>query len=359
VQQETAKLKAGVVTGNDYLALVRNCKAQGYALPAINITGTNTVNAAMEGAAKSNSDLIVQLSNGGAQFFAGKGIKDTNRARVIGAISAARHVHTVAKEYGICVVLHTDHANKGLIPWVEGMIEASEEEFAATGRPLFSSHMLDLSEETVEDNLDDCERILKRLAKIDMSLEIELGVTGGEEDGVGTDVDLVDNNKLYTQPSEVLQAYQRLSPIGHFSVAAAFGNVHGVYKPGNVELRPEILDKSQVHVQETYGTEPKPLDFVFHGGSGSSPEEIREAVSYGVFKMNVDTDTQFAFSKAAGPYVEEHAKAFKYQIDPDNGTPFKKHYDPRAWLRACEVSMAERVEQACQELGSAGKSVAE
>jgi fructose-bisphosphate aldolase, class II len=359
VQQETTKLKAGVVTGNDYLTLVRNCKALGYALPAINVTGTNTVNAAMEGAAKSNSDLIVQLSNGGAQFFAGKGIKDTHRARILGAVSAARHVHTVAKEYGICVVLHTDHANKGLIPWVEGMIEASEEEFAATGRPLFSSHMLDLSEETVEDNLDDCERILKRLAKINMSLEIELGVTGGEEDGVGTDVDMVDNNKLYTQPSEVLQAYQRLSPIGHFSVAAAFGNVHGVYKPGNVQLRPEILDKSQKHVQETYGTDPKPLDFVFHGGSGSSPEEISEAVGYGVFKMNVDTDTQFAFSKAVGPYVEAHSKAFKYQIDPEDGTPFKKYYDPRAWLRECEVSMADRVEQACRELGSAGKSIAE
>jgi len=352
-------LKPGVVTGEDYLTLVRNCKEKGYALPAINVTSTNTVNAALEGAMLSKSDIIIQLSNGGAQFFAGKGIKDASVAKVIGAISAARHVHTIAKEYGICVVLHTDHANKGLIPWVEGMIEASEEEFAATGRPLFSSHMLDLSEEPIEDNLADCERILTRLAKINMSLEIELGVTGGEEDGVGTDVDLVDNNKLYTQPSEVLQAYDRLSPIGHFSVAAAFGNVHGVYKPGNVQLRPEILQQSQAHVRNIHDTSEKPLDFVFHGGSGSSPEEIKEAVSYGVFKMNVDTDTQFAFSKAVAPYYEAHSKAFKYQIDPEDGTPFKKHYDPRAWLRACENSMSERVQQACNELGASGNSIAD
>ncbi|PHQ68607.1 MAG: class II fructose-bisphosphate aldolase [Sneathiella sp.] len=351
-------LKPGVVTGEDYLTLVRNCKEQGYALPAINVASTNTVNAALEGAMLKKSDIIIQLSNGGAQFFAGKGIKDTHAARVIGAVSAARHVHTVAKEYGICVVLHTDHANKGLIPWVESMIEASEEEFAATGHPLFSSHMLDLSEEPIEENLGHCERILTRLAKIDMSLEIELGVTGGEEDGVGTDVDLVDNNKLYTQPSEVLQAYDRLSPIGHFSVAAAFGNVHGVYKPGNVQLRPEILQQSQAHVRNIHDTGEKPLDFVFHGGSGSSPDEIKEAVSYGVFKMNVDTDTQFAFSKAVGSYVEAHPAAFKYQIDPDTGTPFKKLYDPRAWLRACETSMAERVQQACDELGASGKSIA-
>lgn len=358
MQDEIKKLKPGVVTGRDYLTLVRNCKTNGYALPAINVTSTNTVNAALEGAMLSKSDIIIQLSNGGAQFFAGKGLKDVNHARVIGAISAARHVHTVAKAYGICVVLHTDHANKGLIPWVESLIEASEAEFEKTGAPLFSSHMLDLSEEPIEENLAECERILKRLTKIDMSLEIELGVTGGEEDGVGSDVDLVDNNKLYTQPSEVLQAYERLSSIGHFSVAAAFGNVHGVYKPGNVQLRPEILMQSQKHISEIFDTNGQPLDFVFHGGSGSSAEEIREAVSYGVFKMNVDTDTQFAFSKAVGPYVEAHPKAFKFQIDPDNGTPFKKHYDPRVWLRACETSMSERVQQACSELGATGNSIA-
>jgi len=359
VQEEIKKLKPGVVTGNDYLTLVKNCKAQGHALPAINVTSTNTLNAALEGAMLSNSDIIIQLSNGGAQFFAGKGIKDVDKARVVGAVSAARHAHTVAKEYGICVVLHTDHANKGLIPWVESMIEASEAEFEATGKPLFSSHMLDLSEEPIEDNLAECERILKRLAKIDMSLEIELGVTGGEEDGVGSDVDVMDNSKLYTQPEEVLQAYERLSPIGHFSVAAAFGNVHGVYKPGNVQLRPEILEASQKHIQSIYDTKEKPLDFVFHGGSGSSPEEIAEAVSYGVFKMNVDTDTQFAFSRPVGAYAEAHPKAFKYQIDPEDGTPFKKHYDPRAWLRECEKSMSGRIQQACQELGATGKSIAQ
>ncbi len=359
MQEKTKKLKPGVVTGRDYLTLVENCKSQGFALPAINVTSTNTANAALEAAMLSKSDIIIQLSNGGAQFFAGKGIKDVDKARIVGAISAARHIHTVAKEYGICVVLHTDHANKGLIPWVEGMIDASEAEYEATGKPLFSSHMLDLSEEPIEENLADCERILKRLAKIDMSLEIELGVTGGEEDGVGSDVDVMDNSKLYTQPEEVLQAYERLSSIGHFSVAAAFGNVHGVYKPGNVQLRPEILLASQKHVQSVYDTKEKPLDFVFHGGSGSSAEEIAEAVSYGVFKMNVDTDTQFAFSKPVGAYVEAHPKAFKYQIDPVDGTPFKKQYDPRAWLRECEKSMAERVQQACKELGATGNSIAE
>lgn len=355
---ENKTLKPGVVTGADYLTLVRNCKANGFALPAINVTSTNTLNAALEGAMLSKSDIIIQLSNGGAQFFAGKGIKDTAKARVLGAISAARHAHTIAQEYGICVVLHTDHADKKLIPWVESLIDASEAEYKATGRPLFSSHMLDLSEEPLEENLAECERILKRLVKLDMSLEIELGVTGGEEDGVGSDIDQVDNSRLYTQPSEVLAAYDRLSPIGHFSVAAAFGNVHGVYKPGNVKLRPEILKASQEHVQKLRGTGERPLDFVFHGGSGSSPEEIAEAVSYGVFKMNVDTDTQFAFSKAAGSYVDAHPKAFKYQIDPEDGTPFKKHYDPRAWLRECEKSMAERVQQACTELGSTGRSIA-
>tara|TARA_R100000005_G_scaffold94659_2_gene73382 strand:+ start:1124 stop:2206 length:1083 start_codon:yes stop_codon:yes gene_type:complete len=359
VPEEVKKLKPGVVTGSDYLTLVKNCKARGFALPAINVTSTNTLNAALEGAMNSKSDIIIQLSNGGAQFFAGKGIKDVEKARVLGAISAARHAHTVAKAYGICVVLHTDHADKKLIPWVESLIEASETEYEVTGKPLFSSHMLDLSEEPIDENLAECERVLKRLAKIDMSLEIELGVTGGEEDGVGSDIDQIDNSKLYTQPSEVLQAYEKLSPIGHFSVAAAFGNVHGVYKPGNVQLRPEILKASQQHIQSVYDTSDRPLDFVFHGGSGSSPEEIAEAVGYGVFKMNVDTDTQFAFSKPVGAYVEAHPKAFKYQIDPEDGTPFKKHYDPRAWLRDCEKSMAERVQQACAELGATGKSIAE
>tara|TARA_B100001027_G_C16186355_1_gene293908 strand:- start:54 stop:857 length:804 start_codon:yes stop_codon:yes gene_type:complete len=265
----------------------------------------------------------------------------------------------LAERYGICVIIHTDHANKALIPWVEALVGYSEEHYEKTGCPLFSSHMLDLSGEEIDFNLFECEKMLKRMAPIGMSLEIELGVTGGEEDGVGSDDDIgADNPKLYTQPEDCLRAYQLLSPIGHFSLAASFGNVHGVYKPGNVKLRPEILKNSQDLVKETCGTGDKPLDLVFHGGSGSDKTKIAEALSYGVFKMNIDTDTQFAVSKAVGAYVEENSKAFKYQIDPDDGTPYKKKYDPRAWLRAGEVSMVERLDEAFQDLGSVGKTLA-
>lgn len=355
--QET-KLEAGVVTGSDYLALVKACKDGGYALPAVNVVNTHGINAVLEAAAAANSDVIIQLSGGGAQFFAGKGIKDGKQAQVLGAVSAARHVHTVAKAYGVCAVLHTDHANRKLIPWVEGMIDFSEEEYKRTGRPLFSSHMLDLSEEPIEENLAECARILKRLAPIDMSLEIELGVTGGEEDGVGQELDQVDNSKLYTQPEDVMQANDLLTPIGHFSVAAAFGNVHGVYKPGNVVLRPEILASSQALAQKTLGGSDKYFDFVFHGGSGSEKAKITEAVSYGVFKMNIDTDTQFAFAEAVGKYVEDNDRAFKYQIDPDDDKPYKKQYDPRVWLRKGEESMVARLKQAFDDLGSTGKSLA-
>lgn len=353
------RLPAGVVTGEAYRTLVASAKAGGYALPAVNVTGTNTINAVLEAAAVNTSDVIIQLSNGGAQFYAGQGMADTALAKVLGAVSAARHVHMVAKHYGVCVVLHTDHANKKLIPWVEALLDHGEAFFAETGQPLFSSHMLDLSEEPLQWNIDECARILARMAKLDMNLEIELGVTGGEEDGIGGEFDeSADNSKLYTQPDDVLLAYDTLSPIGRFSVAASFGNVHGVYKPGNVKLRPEILRASQELVANTHGLASNPLDLVFHGGSGSEKEKIAEAVTYGVFKMNIDTDTQFAFSKPVGDFVDEHPKAFKYQIDPVDGTPFKSQYDPRKWLRKAELGMVERLGEAFADLGSTGQSLA-
>lgn len=353
----TRTLKPGVVTGDDYKALVAACKAGGYALPAVNVVNTNTINAVLEAAKKNKSDIIVQLSNGGAEFYAGKGFPDSFQAKILGAVSAARHVHLMAQHYGVCVVLHTDHAHKKLIPWVEGMIDHGEAFFKETGKPLFSSHMLDLSEEPLEENLSECARILKRVAPLGMSIEIELGVTGGEEDGVGSE-DNVDNPKLYTQPEDVLRAYDILSPIGGFSVAASFGNVHGVYAPGNVKLRPEILKNSQSLVQKTHGTAANPLDLVFHGGSGSEKEKIREAVGYGVFKMNIDTDTQFAFAESVGKYVLANPRAFQYQIDPDTAAPYKKAYDPRKWLRIGEEGLVARLDEAFADLGSAGKSVA-
>ena len=354
-----ATLKPGVVSGEQYLTLLKAAKEGEYALPAVNVVGTNTVNAVLEAAAKAKSDVIIQLSNGGAQFFAGKGFPDGDVAKVLGAVSAARHVHLMAERYGVCVALHTDHANKGLIPWVDALVGYSERHYERTGAPLFSSHMLDLSEEPLEENIALSAQMLERMAKIDMSLEIELGVTGGEEDGVGHELEEgADNSHLYTQPSEVLEAYERLAPLGHFSVAASFGNVHGVYKPGNVQLRPEILKNSQALVQQTHNTGPNPLHLVFHGGSGSEPEKIAEAVSYGVFKMNIDTDTQFAFSEPVGAFVNENPKAFKYQVDPEDGTPYKKFYDPRKYLRAGELGVVERLQEACEDLGSKGKSIA-
>ncbi|MGZ9097904.1 MAG: class II fructose-bisphosphate aldolase, partial [Micavibrio sp.] len=300
----TTSLKPGVVSGKDYLTLVKACKDGKYALPAVNVTGTNTINAVLEAAAKNRADVIIQLSNGGAEFYAGKGCPDSFQAKVLGAVSAARHVHLLAEQYGVCVILHTDHANKALIPWVEAMLDHGEKFYKETGKPLFSSHMLDLSEDDIEFNLSESARLLKRMAKIDMSIEIELGVTGGEEDGVGSDD--IDNAKLYTQPEDVLQAYDALKSIGHFSVAASFGNVHGVYKPGNVKLSPDILKNSQDLVQKTHGTGPNPLDLVFHGGSGSEKDKITESLNYGIFKMNIDTDTQFAFSEAVGKFVEKN-----------------------------------------------------
>jgi len=278
---------------------------------------------------------------------------------MIGAVAAAQHAHLLAEHYGICVAMHTDHANRALIPWVEAMLDEGEKYYEAHGKPLYSSHMLDLSADPIDFNLGECARILERMAKLDMSLEIELGVTGGEEDGMGSDFnESADNSRLYTQPEDVLQAYDLLNPIGHFSVAASFGNVHGVYKPGNVRLRPEILKNSQDLVEKTHGTGHNPLNLVFHGGSGSEKDKIKAAVSYGVFKMNIDTDTQFAFSEKVGAYVKENMRAFEYQIDPEDGTPYKKQYDPRQYLRRGEQGVVDRLLEACEDLGSSGRSIA-
>ncbi|CDO61043.1 Fructose-bisphosphate aldolase class II [Candidatus Phaeomarinobacter ectocarpi] len=349
-------VKPGVVSGEDYKTLLKACKDGKYALPAVNVVNSNTANAVLEAAAKNKSDVIIQASNGGAQFYAGKGFPDGDEGKVLGAVALAKHVHMLAEHYGVCVVLHTDHANKKLIPWVEKLLDHGEAFYKETGKPLYTSHMLDLSEEPIEENISESARILKRMVPLDMSIEIELGVTGGEEDGVGSDE--IDNDKLYTQPEDVLYAHNILSPIGHYSLAASFGNVHGVYKPGNVQLRPEILKNSQALVKERYQTGDNPLDLVFHGGSGSEKSKIAEALEYGVFKMNIDTDTQFAQSQAVGAYVDAHARAFKYQIDPDDGTPYKKQYDPRMWLREAEVSMVKRLDEAFADLQSTGKSIA-
>jgi fructose-bisphosphate aldolase class II len=351
-----SKLKPGVVWGEDYKTLLKACKEGEYALPAVNVIGTNTINAVLESAAKNKADVIIQLSNGGAEFYAGKGMADPFKAKVLGAVSAALHVHALAEHYGVCVILHTDHANKKLVPWVDALIDHGEEFFKKRGFPLYSSHMIDLSEEPIEENLETCARILKRMVPLGMSIEIELGVTGGEEDGVGSDD--IDNAKLYTQPEDVLRAYEVLAPIGHFSTAASFGNVHGVYSPGNVKLRPDILRNSQELVAKTKGLGKNPLDLVFHGGSGSEKDKIAESLGYGVFKMNIDTDTQFAFAEAIGKYVWDNEKAFAYQIDPDDGKPYKKQYDPRVWLRAGEKGLIARMDEAFADLRSAGKSLA-
>ncbi len=354
-----AKLKPGVVSGKDYQTLVESCKAGKYILPAVNVVGTNSINAVLEAARKNKSDVIIQLSNGGAEFYAGKGFPDAFQAKVLGAVSAAQHVHLLAQHYGVCVVLHTDHANKKLVPWVEALLTHGEAHYKQTGRPLFTSHMLDLSEETLEENLSESARILKRAAAIDMSIEIELGITGGEEDGIGSEDDDLDNPNLYTQPQDVLQAFERLSSLGFFSIAASFGNVHGVYAPGNVKLRPEILKNSQALVESTHKTGPNPLNLVFHGGSGSEQAKIEETLHYGVFKMNIDTDLQFAFAHEVGKYVMANPKAFQYQIDPETNTPYKKAYDPRKWLRTGEEGIISRLDEAFRDLKSAGKSIAE
>jgi len=347
-------VKPGVVTGDDVQAVFKIAKENQFALPAVNVVGSDSINAVLEAAAAVNSPVIIQFSNGGAQFTAGKGLKmDGPQAPVLGGIAGARHIHTLAEAYGVAVILHTDHAAKKLLPWIDGLLNASEAHFRETRKPLFSSHMLDLSEEPLEENIGICAEYLERMSKIDMTLEIELGCTGGEEDGVdNTDMD---ESKLYTQPEDVGYAYETLSKISpRFTIAASFGNVHGVYKPGNVKLTPKILDNSQKYIQEKFGTDETPVDFVFHGGSGSSPEEITEAISYGVIKMNIDTDTQWAAWEGVLNFYKENEAYLQGQLGNPDGAdkPNKKHYDPRVWLRKAEESMVERVKKAFADLNA-------
>ncbi|RZK50269.1 MAG: class II fructose-bisphosphate aldolase [Pedobacter sp.] len=343
----------GVVYGNALQELFEQAKLHQFALPAVNVIGTSSINAVMETAKAVNSPVMIQLSNGGAQFYAGKSMANDNlQACILGAVSAAKHVHLLAEHYGVAVVLHTDHAAKKLLPWIDGLLEQGEKFFAETGKPLFSSHMIDLSEESIEENLEICVEYLKRMSKMGMTLEIELGVTGGEEDGVdNTDVD---SSKLYTQPEEVAYAYEKLSAVSEkFTIAAAFGNVHGVYKPGNVKLQPIILKNSQNFVKEKFGLRAeKPINFVFHGGSGSSQEEIREAISYGAIKMNIDTDMQWAFWEGVLGYYQKNEAYLQAQIGNPDGDdkPNKKYYDPRVWLRKGEDAFVARLTTAFEDL---------
>ena len=347
-------VKPGVVTGEDVQKIFAICKENKFAMPAVNVINTDSINAVLEAAAKVKSPVVIQFSNGGAQFVAGKGLKlQGQETAVLGAISGAQHVHLMAEAYGVPVILHTDHAAKKLLPWIDGLLDAGEKHFAATGKPLFSSHMLDLSEESLVENIEICGQYLARMSKMDMTLEIELGVTGGEEDGV--DNSNLDHSLLYTQPEDVAYAYEELSKISHrFTIAASFGNVHGVYKPGNVKLTPTILDNSQKYVSEKYGIPANTLNFVFHGGSGSSAEEIKESIGYGVVKMNIDTDTQWATWEGIMNFYKKNEGYLQGQIGNPDGDdkPNKKFYDPRVWQRAGEEGMVTRLEQAFQELNA-------
>ncbi len=347
-------IKAGVASGHEVQEIFNYAKEKGFALPAVNVIGSNSINTALETAATLNAPVIIQFSNGGAQFNAGKGFSNNNQqAAIAGAIAGAKHVHELAKHYGATVILHTDHCAKKLLPWIDGLLDASEEHYKTHGRSLFSSHMIDLSEESLEENIAICKTYLERMSKMDMTLEIELGITGGEEDGVdNTDVD---DSKLYTQPEEVAYAYEELKKISNqFTVAAAFGNVHGVYKPGNVKLTPKILKNSQEYISKKYEVDHNTIDFVFHGGSGSTVDEIHEAIGYGVIKMNIDTDLQYAFAEGTRDYFSANAAYLKTQIGNPDGDdqPNKKYYDPRVWLRKAEGTMRTRLEKAFEDLNN-------
>ena len=347
-------VKPGVATGKEVQAIFNLAKEKSFALPAVNVVGSNTINAVLETARDLNAPVIIQFSNGGAQFNAGKGLSNENqKSAIAGGVAGAKHIHLLAEAYGVPVILHTDHCAKKLLPWIDGLLDASEEHFAATGKPLYSSHMIDLSEEPIEENIEICKKYLARMSKMGMTLEIELGITGGEEDGVdNSDVDV---SKLYTQPEEVAYAYEELLKVSpQFTIAAAFGNVHGVYKPGNVKLTPKILKNSQEYITKKYGVEENHIDFVFHGGSGSSVEEIREAIGYGVIKMNIDTDLQFAFTEGIRDYMQGKADYLGTQIGNPDGAeqPNKKYYDPRKWLREGELTFKERLKQAFADLNN-------
>ncbi len=347
-------VKPGVITGDDVQKVFEVAKANNFAMPAVNVVGTDSINAVLEAAAKAKSPVVVQFSNGGAAFIAGKGLKlEGQQAAILGAISGAKHVHAVAEYYGVPVIVHTDHAAKKLLPWIDGLLDAGEKHFAETGKPLFSSHMLDLSEESLEENIDICCKYLERMSKMGMTLELELGCTGGEEDGV--DNSHMDQSALYTQPEDVAYAYERLSKISpRFTIAASFGNVHGVYKPGNVKLTPSILDASQKYVSEKFGVPAKTLNFVFHGGSGSTAQEIKDSVSYGVVKMNIDTDTQWACWEGILGYYKDKEAYLQGQLGNPEGvdSPNKKYYDPRVWLRKGQESMIARLQVAFKELNA-------
>ena len=347
-------IKSGVATGDQVQEIFNYAKEKGFALPAVNVTGSSSINGVLETAAKLNAPVIIQFSNGGAIYNAGKGLSNENqKAAIAGGIAGAKHIHTLAEAYGATVILHTDHCAKNLLPWIDGLLGASEAQFAATGKPLFSSHMIDLSEEPLHENIEICKEYLARMSKMGMTLEIELGITGGEEDGV--DNSDVDSSKLYTQPEEVAYAYEELMKVSpKFTIAAAFGNVHGVYKPGNVKLTPKILHNSQEYVQAHYNTGKNPVDFVFHGGSGSTLEEIREAIGYGVIKMNIDTDLQFAYTEGIRDYMVNNIDYLRTQIGNPSGadSPNKKYYDPRKWVREGEMTFNTRLEQAFADLNN-------
>ncbi len=347
-------IKPGVATGDQVQEIFNYAKEKGFALPAVNVTGSSSINGVLETAAKLNAPVIIQFSNGGAIYNAGKGLSNENqKAAIAGGIAGAKHIHTLAEAYGATVILHTDHCAKNLLPWIDGLLDASEAQFAATGKPLFSSHMIDLSEEPLHENIEICKEYLARMSKMGMTLEIELGITGGEEDGV--DNSDVDSSKLYTQPEEVAYAYEELMKVSpKFTIAAAFGNVHGVYKPGNVKLTPKILHNSQEYVQARYNTGKNPVDFVFHGGSGSTLEEIREAIGYGVIKMNIDTDLQFAYTEGIRDYMVNNIDYLRTQIGNPSGadSPNKKYYDPRKWVREGEMTFNTRLEQAFADLNN-------
>lgn len=347
-------IKPGVATGREVQEIFKLAKEKGFALPAVNVIGSNSINGVLETAKALNAPVIIQFSNGGAQFNAGKGLgNDDQKGAIAGAIAGAKHVHDMAEAYGVPVILHTDHCAKKLLPWIDGLLDASEKHFEATGKPLYSSHMIDLSEEPIEENIEICKQYLERMSKMGMTLEIELGITGGEEDGV--DNSDVDASKLYTQPEEVAYAYEELSKVSdQFTIAAAFGNVHGVYRPGNVKLTPKILKNSQEHITKKYNVGHNHIDFVFHGGSGSTVEEIREAIGYGVIKMNIDTDMQWAFLSGVRDYVQDKSDYLQTQIGNPEGddVPNKKYYDPRVWLRKGEQAFVERLKKAFEDLNN-------